>query len=348
MHRQPHDIWRVDYQLGPDEDAEREAAAGADPRPHRAAPGLAGHQRPVDAGVVEHLPGPRPVPHRLRARAGALRRGCGAPGPDLRRAWAELRDRGRRDTGLAAGGGRARHRRRRTAARLLARAARGLAAEHRRRGQEHPDHDARLPRLHHVARRRPRPGSRPPGVPAAGEPAAVQRDARPHLPAHRGPPRAAPGIAPGDPVADRSLTAWTPDGTVETSLDRLRGQGFGVLAIGVAPAALRPAVERLQARFPHESVRALVVGPQDLAGVRRRRGRGGRPGRRAGRGPGRPARRGLRHPARRTPAQPAPRRHRAGRASPSTCSGAPPPPAAHRSRPRPPAATPRSSSPGGR
>lgn len=65
------------------------------------------------------------------------------------------------------------------------------------------------------------------------------------------------GVAAGDPVEDRRVL--TADG-VETSLNRLRGTGFAVIGVGVDAAALAAATAVLAAAVAPESVRAILVG----------------------------------------------------------------------------------------
>ncbi len=264
MHRQPHDIWRVDYQLGPDEDPEREAQPerihdritrhltwlGTDVpwtlewssiyRAHALSLTDYVHGRVVFAGDAAHL-----VPifgvrglnsgiedaETLAWQLAAVVHGTadaellGAYSAERRAAWQQNVDAAGKSTRIMTPGSHGY-----TASRDAVLA---LALGH-------PEFQALVnPRQSSATHVRTSPLT----WPYAGR---------------------RPGIAPGDPLADRVITAQTRDGTVQTSLDRLRGQGFGVLAFGVAPATLRPAVQRLQARFPHESVRALVVGPQEV------------------------------------------------------------------------------------
>ncbi|NKR53901.1 aromatic ring hydroxylase [Rhodococcus hoagii] len=65
------------------------------------------------------------------------------------------------------------------------------------------------------------------------------------------------GVAAGDPVDDRRVV--TADGT-ETSLNKLRGTGFAVLGVQVDAAALAAATATLAAALAPESVRAILIG----------------------------------------------------------------------------------------
>ncbi len=265
MHRQPHDIWRVDYQLGPGEDAEPEAQPdrirdrigrhldwlgnevpwtlewSSIYRAHALSLADYVHGRVVFAGDAAHL-----VPifgvrglnsgiedaETLAWQLAAVVHGTADAGlldaysAERRAAWQQNIDAAGKSTRIMTPGSHGW-----TASRDAVLA---LAVDH-------PEFSVLVnPRQSSATHVRTSPLT----VPDA---------------------RRRPGPAPGDPVADRSLTTWTPHGTAGTSLDRLRGEGFGVLAVGVAPAELRAAVEPLRAAFPHESVRALVVGPRDLA-----------------------------------------------------------------------------------
>ena len=65
------------------------------------------------------------------------------------------------------------------------------------------------------------------------------------------------GVAPGDPVEDRRVV--TRDGT-ETTLNMLRGSGFAVLGMNVDAAALATAAATLAGALAPESVRAILIG----------------------------------------------------------------------------------------
>ncbi len=67
----------------------------------------------------------------------------------------------------------------------------------------------------------------------------------------------ASGAAVGDPVEDRRVT--TADGTA-TSLNLLRGTGFAVLGVHVDAAAVTAAAATLAGALAPESVRAIVIG----------------------------------------------------------------------------------------
>ncbi|MFD1812712.1 FAD-dependent monooxygenase [Rhodococcus gannanensis] len=65
------------------------------------------------------------------------------------------------------------------------------------------------------------------------------------------------GVAAGDPVDDRRVV--TADGTV-TSLGTLRGNGFAVLGVNVDPAEVATATATLAGALAPESVRAILIG----------------------------------------------------------------------------------------
>jgi 3-(3-hydroxy-phenyl)propionate hydroxylase len=104
MHREPHGIWRVDYQLPAGETPEQALRPRVAQGAHRRA---AGHDRPwrhaLGDGLVLGLFGPRPDAARLRARPRAVHRRRGAPAADLRRARRQHRLAGRAEPGLAPG-----------------------------------------------------------------------------------------------------------------------------------------------------------------------------------------------------------------------------------------------------
>ncbi len=262
MHRQPHDIWRVDYQLGPDEHPEREAEPerirdrigrhlawlgtsvpwtlewSSTYRAHALSLTDYVHGRVLFAGDAAHL-----VPifgvrglnsgiedaETLAWQLAAVVHGSADAG--LLRAYSHERRTAWQQNIDAAG----------KSTRIMTPGSHGYSTSRDAVLALALDHPEFRPLVN------PRQSS-----------ATHVRTSPLTWPA----PDHASGIAPGDPVADRAITVWTPDGPVETSLNRVRGQGFGVLAIGVAAAALSPAVERLQARFPHESVQGIAVGPQ--------------------------------------------------------------------------------------
>ncbi|CRK50816.1 FAD binding domain protein [Rhodococcus sp. RD6.2] len=65
------------------------------------------------------------------------------------------------------------------------------------------------------------------------------------------------GVAPGDPVEDRRVVA---DDGGETSLNVLRGTGFAVLGVNVDATALASATGALAGALAPESVRAILIG----------------------------------------------------------------------------------------
>ncbi|AHK33207.1 monooxygenase [Rhodococcus opacus PD630] len=70
------------------------------------------------------------------------------------------------------------------------------------------------------------------------------------------------GVLPGDPMEDRRVRVATADGSVESSLNRVRGTGFAVLGVGVDPAGARMLAAHASAlamALSPESVRAVVV-----------------------------------------------------------------------------------------
>ncbi|MGK5115069.1 FAD-dependent monooxygenase [Geodermatophilus sp. CPCC 205506] len=68
---------------------------------------------------------------------------------------------------------------------------------------------------------------------------------------------------PGDPLADRAARVRTAAGPRSSSLDAERGTGFAVVGVGVAAAELAAGVDRLAGELAPEPVRALLVGPPD-------------------------------------------------------------------------------------
>ena len=102
IHKQPEDIWRVDYQLREgesEEDALREENIRA-----RVSAILAdiGHNKAVGAGMVEHLFRQHAVPRRLPPWSRVLHRRCRAYRADLRRARPQQRAGGCRQYRLEA------------------------------------------------------------------------------------------------------------------------------------------------------------------------------------------------------------------------------------------------------
>ena len=71
------------------------------------------------------------------------------------------------------------------------------------------------------------------------------------------------GVLPGDPVEDRRVRVATAGGGTESSLNAVRGNGFAVVGFGLdaaGSAALAAATADLAAALAPESVRAVVVG----------------------------------------------------------------------------------------
>ncbi|MFC9554657.1 FAD-dependent monooxygenase [Rhodococcus sp. NPDC056960] len=70
------------------------------------------------------------------------------------------------------------------------------------------------------------------------------------------------GVLPGDPLEDRRVRVATAEGSVESSLNRVRGTGFAVLGVGVDAAGARMIAAHasgLAMALSPESVRAVVV-----------------------------------------------------------------------------------------
>ena len=70
------------------------------------------------------------------------------------------------------------------------------------------------------------------------------------------------GVLPGDPMEDRRVRVVTADGSVESSLNRVRGTGFALLGVGVDAAGARMIAAHASAlamALSPESVRAVVV-----------------------------------------------------------------------------------------
>ncbi|MGX7733123.1 FAD-dependent monooxygenase [Rhodococcus sp. 2H158] len=74
------------------------------------------------------------------------------------------------------------------------------------------------------------------------------------------------GVLPGDPVEDRRVRVVTADGSTASSLNVVRGTGFAVVGFGLdadGSAALAAAAADLAAALAPESVRAVAVGGAD-------------------------------------------------------------------------------------
>ncbi|MFE7423569.1 FAD-dependent monooxygenase [Rhodococcus sp. NPDC057529] len=70
------------------------------------------------------------------------------------------------------------------------------------------------------------------------------------------------GVLPGDPMEDRRVRVVTAGGSVESSLNRVRGTGFAVVGIGVDPAGadvVAAHASALAMALAPETVRAVVV-----------------------------------------------------------------------------------------
>ncbi|MBV6757607.1 FAD-dependent monooxygenase [Rhodococcus opacus] len=78
----------------------------------------------------------------------------------------------------------------------------------------------------------------------------------------------ATGVLPGDPMEDRRVRVVTAGGPVESSLNRVRGTGFAVLGIGVDAAGadvVAAYAAAMSMALAPESVRAVVVPAQGVA-----------------------------------------------------------------------------------
>ena len=102
IHKQPENIWRVDYQLREGESEAGGAARGKHPRPRQRHPRRYRPHQAVGAGMVERLFRQHAVPRRLPARPRVLHRRCRAHRADLWRARAQQRPGGRRQSRLEA------------------------------------------------------------------------------------------------------------------------------------------------------------------------------------------------------------------------------------------------------
>ena len=147
IHKQPDDIWRVDYQLREGE-SEQDALLEENIRA-RVGAILAdiGHAQAVGAGMVERLFRQYALPRRLPPRPRVLHRRCRAYRADFWRARAQQRPCGCRQYRLEARARAPWRGRRKPARQLFAGAARRDARRIRQRHQEHPLHDAADPRL---------------------------------------------------------------------------------------------------------------------------------------------------------------------------------------------------------
>ena len=78
------------------------------------------------------------------------------------------------------------------------------------------------------------------------------------------------GVLPGDPVEDRKIRVVTADGVADTSLNEVRGNGFTVVGFGLdeaGGAALAAATRKLGEALSPENVRALNVDSTAVDGV---------------------------------------------------------------------------------
>ncbi len=70
------------------------------------------------------------------------------------------------------------------------------------------------------------------------------------------------GVLPGDPLEDMRIRVVTAAGTAESSLNAVRGAGFAVLGVGLTPAeadVVVASIEQLAKTLVPETVRAVVV-----------------------------------------------------------------------------------------
>ena len=259
MHRQPGDIWRIDYQLDPSEDAEVET------REPRIRERIASHLR----WLGDDRPWTLEWHGFYKAHALALdsfvhdrmrlRRRRRAPRPDLRRPRAELRHGGRRDLAwmLAAviGG---------TADRALLDT---YSAERHHAWEQNVanagkstlimtpgDHGHRTTRdaLLALATVRPEFG----GLINPRQSSATHARPSPLTMAAPG----AGGLLPGDPVEDRRVRLC--DGK-ETSLNEIRGTGFALFGVGLGVAEAEAAArlrDELAGALPAEHVTLALLG----------------------------------------------------------------------------------------
>ena len=202
IHKQPDNIWRVDYQLREGE-SEEEALREENIRARVGAIlGDIGHDKAVGAGMVEHLFRQHAVPRRLPPWPGVLHRRCRAYRADFWRARAQQRPRGCRQSRLEARARSPWRGRRKPARQLFAGAARRHARRVRQRHQEHPLHDPADARLAAGARGR---AVAQPQARISARPRQSAADAALHLfgkPADALSPAAMPSLPP-----DRSAAA---------------------------------------------------------------------------------------------------------------------------------------------
>ena len=116
IHKQPEDIWRVDYQLREGESERRRCARKTSAPASARSSADIGHDKAVGAGMVERLFRQHAVPRRLPPRPGVLHRRCRAYRADFWRARPQQWARGRRKS--SAGSSRASSTARRTNALL--------------------------------------------------------------------------------------------------------------------------------------------------------------------------------------------------------------------------------------
>ncbi len=100
LHKQPDNVWRIDFQLG--WDADRERGEEARERRSRACSAMLGEDVDVRARMGQRLHLPVPAHGAVPPRPGALRRRRRAPGVALRRARRQFRRAGHRQPGLEA------------------------------------------------------------------------------------------------------------------------------------------------------------------------------------------------------------------------------------------------------
>jgi len=166
MHKQPDDIWRIDYQLRDDEDSEEAV------KPENVIPRVKSHLEMMGETrdwspiwITLYRAHALSLESYRHGRAGPIRRRCRASRADLRRARGEFLHRRRRQSGLEARLRRQGAGVRSTARHVLA----GTGARHARepelRHQEHGVHGAAIVRLRADAASGAEPRGEAPGAP---------------------------------------------------------------------------------------------------------------------------------------------------------------------------------------
>ncbi|WP_019808704.1 FAD-dependent monooxygenase [Saccharomonospora halophila] len=276
LHRQPDDIWRVDYQLGPDDDPETESGeerireritrhldwlGNTEPwtlewsslyRAHSLSLDSYAHGRVLFAGDAAHL-----VPiFGVRGLNSGLEDAdtlawmlapvvTGTADPALLRtyaaerrdAWCQNVEQAEKSTLFMTPG---------TPGYTMTRDA-VLSLANRRPVLRHLINPRQSSATHSRTSPLTAPSTAPSTAPPSGPStpaAAVDR----------------PGPAPGDPVPDRVLAALSPDGPVPSSLNVERGPDLTVLGVRTEPGALTGFTRALRTRLaPAVGVRALVT-----------------------------------------------------------------------------------------